>query len=141
MKRRGFLGLLGLAPAVPLIAKELSRSAEPVLSTPAPPAPVVSDVWQLQPLDADKMPWQGMSPLTASYRDCTDELSFPVLQPPTEDTRLIELTVTFPIKHGLPMPRYARVHFMGKPVLTMPTQLWGETFGGTVTIIQNIQLN
>lgn len=29
MKRRGFLGLLGLAPAAPLIAKELAKAVEP----------------------------------------------------------------------------------------------------------------
>lgn len=34
MKRRGFLGLLGLAPAVPLIAKELAKGAP---TSPPPP--------------------------------------------------------------------------------------------------------
>jgi hypothetical protein len=32
MKRRGFLGLLGLAPAVPLIAKELVKESPPVIA-------------------------------------------------------------------------------------------------------------
>ena len=32
MKRRSFLSLLGLAPAVPLIAKEAAKAAEPALS-------------------------------------------------------------------------------------------------------------
>lgn len=36
MKRRGFLGLLGLAPAAPLIAKELAKTVE----AEVPPLPV-----------------------------------------------------------------------------------------------------
>lgn len=36
MKRRGFLSLLGMAPAVPLIAKELAKS----VPMPEPPPPV-----------------------------------------------------------------------------------------------------
>jgi hypothetical protein len=131
VKRRGFLGLLGMAPVVPLVAKELAKA----------PAAAASDVWQLQPLDAEKRPWCDCGPTNAACRELeAGELAY--IRYPSEYTRQIELTATFltAIK-GAPLPHYSRVYFMGNPVLTMPTQAWGEATGDSVTIVQNIQIN
>jgi hypothetical protein len=97
---------------------------------PAPePRRDIAGIWKLQPLDADKQPWRGMEPVDAECRElAAGELSF--IRPPSEDTRLIELTATFPAgKPGHPMPYYSRVHFMGKPVMTMPTHGMGNDRG------------
>jgi hypothetical protein len=55
---------------------------------------------------------------------------------------MVELTATFRTpEKGVTLPVYSRVYFMGKPVLTMPTEVSGEVTGETLTIVQSIQIN
>lgn len=144
MKRRGFLGLLGLAPAVPLIAKEvmqlrpattddhvqrIKKALQETCPKLAPPC------WQLQPLDENQQPWMGEWPREA---DCT-----PVLID-GEGTGETDLSITLPLTTewiGKGMPAYVRTYFFGKPMLTLPSNAGGPVPFGSITIIQRVNIS
>ena len=137
MKRRSFLSFLGIAPAAPLIANEITQ-VRPATAheqverikrelVPSPPC------WQLQPLNEDMQPWLGEWPREA---ECTSVWH-------DDDAAEVDLSITLPLakeRIGKPMPAYVRTYFMGKPVLTMPTGIEGAMPLGSLTIIQRVNL-
>lgn len=143
MKRRGFLGLLGLAPAAPLIAKEALRvrpatadeQVEQIKNVLRETFPKREPpCWQLQPLDENQQPWMGEWPREAHIS--------PVLVEGT-GTGESDLSLTLPLTTawiGKPMPCYVRTYFYGKPVLTMPSNASGMVPFGSITIVQRVSV-
>lgn len=68
MKRRGFLGLLGLAPAAPLIAKEVLKQTEPRNLTQPTPDP--------EPIHYTSEPWNPFMCSAAPVSTLSYEMHF-----------------------------------------------------------------
>jgi hypothetical protein len=150
MKRRSFLSLLGLAPAAPLIAKEMAKALpapqphdlpkvcadehikliKDTLRRTFPKAAPTSEFWTLQPLDENRQPWMGLAPLDAKCERLEDGF--------------FNLTVVLPQRSewiGRPMPTYVKACVFGAEVVTCTNEQGNLVPIGTVTIVQRIGLS